>query len=629
MKRNGFTIIEIIISLVILVSIGLIIGVSLNKVFKNNEEAGLDSFKDQIISSTDLYLANNQSYINELQTTKGYLLIQVGELISAGLLDGNTIDPATGEKVASDNIVKVSLDANGLLKIEYNVDIPNESYLEAQNLNLEYKESFNCQDINSYTDEWGTQSLRLIDAEGNVYPANELSINDVITKIDCSIDTSKPGSSQIVYTYKIPDNEVLKSLSRTVIISSDPLDIITLSAVVEPKTVIINKNLTFTVTGTDRDGNQRVLNATDYIIDKHSTSAVGTFSPKITYNKDNSDGSKPTTTATYTVIYDPNDIVSLSATASPKKAIINGTVTFNVVGTKRSGATTTLTTNDYTVTQNSTATIGIKNPTFTYNKPNSDGSKPTTTTTYEVINTLSEIIDFDSDCIKQSDGSCWYIGLEEGNYLTYLGTTWRIYKKDSSNAIYLILNNTTGVSYVFAHERSGQECGIKRCCNAGYYDLDPIYTNKLNQDPNGLLTYLNNYLYLLSGNKAYLKSNEFDISEYNSTGVKMTNSIGLLSYSEYKKIASCNAFSCGSSYLNNGKIWGLGTPYGYDTLAVNYANITVGYRTVETITKNVNTIIYTSISEGTYLGVRPVIVLNTNVKIQGGDGTINNPFRVV
>ncbi|MFA7120516.1 MAG: prepilin-type N-terminal cleavage/methylation domain-containing protein, partial [Bacilli bacterium] len=429
MKRKGFTIIEIIISLVILVSIGLVVGVSLNKVFKNTEEAEADSFKDQIITSADLYIANNQSKINELQTTKGYLLIPVGDLIEAGLLDGNAIDPETGEKVSHDNLVKVSLDANGLLKIEYNMDSPNEPYLEAQTLIIDYNENFNCQNIESYRDEWGTQTLRLIDTNGDVMSA---SIDDVISKIECDIDTSKPGSNQINYVYKTHVDAPLKSLSRTAVVSASPSDIITLSAVANPDTVTINNPITFTVTGTDRVGNQSVLNTSDYIIEAHSTNKVGTFSPVITYNKNNSDGSKPTTTVTYTVNYDPNDIVSLSATASPTKVIVNGNVTFKVTGTTRSGTKKTLTPSDYTIAQNSTTSAGVKKPTFTYNKTNSDGSKPTTTVTYTVIDSISAIIDLDSNCIKQSDGSCWYIGNQSGNYLTYLGKTWRIYKKDAA-----------------------------------------------------------------------------------------------------------------------------------------------------------------------------------------------------
>lgn len=555
MKRKGFTIIEIIISLVILVSIGLVVGVSLNKVFKNTEEAEADSFKDQIITSADLYIANNQSKINELQTTKGYLLIPVGDLIEAGLLDGNAIDPETGEKVSHDNLVKVSLDANGLLKIEYNMDSPNEPYLEAQTLIIDYNENFNCQNIESYRDEWGTQTLRLIDTNGDVMSA---SIDDVISKIECDIDTSKPGSNQINYVYKTHVDAPLKikSLSRTAVVSASPSDIITLSAVANPDTVTINNPITFTVTGTDRVGNQSVLNTSDYIIEAHSTNKVGTFSPVITYNKNNSDGSKPTTTATYTV-----------------------------------------------------------------------------------IDSISAIIDLDPNCIKQSDGSCWYIGNQSGNYLTYLGQTWRIFRKNANNSMSIILNYATGQDFSFSYKTEVWECGILRCCNAGYsqvHDSREVNYFLLSQDPNGLLTYLNNYINALSGNKSYLIDSTFDLSSYLSgllsyTG-SMTNRVGLLSYKEYMKIASCSGLNCGSSYLKIPKNWGLITPYGTNdgTMYVtSQGGVDKAFSTIQFIRYARTTLADSFISNaGTILGVRPVIVLNSNVKIQGGNGTVTNPYIV-
>ena len=61
MNKKGFTMVEIVISLAILVAIGLVVGVGLNKVFKKSKEDEKGSFVDRIISSTDLYLANNQT----------------------------------------------------------------------------------------------------------------------------------------------------------------------------------------------------------------------------------------------------------------------------------------------------------------------------------------------------------------------------------------------------------------------------------------------------------------------------------------------------------------------------------------------------------------------------------------
>ena len=647
MKRKGFTLVEIVISLVILVAIGLVVGVGLNKVFKNNQEDEVGSFEDKIISSTDLYLANNQSLTNELQTVKGYLLINIDDLIDAGLLDENIIDPETGNKIAGDTKVKVSLDSSGLLKIEYDVQSPNEPYLEAQTLNLEYNKSFNCASISSYSPEWGTQALRLIDVNGSVIPS---SIIDVITQVSCEIDTSKPGSYQITYNYKVPGNDEIKSLVRNAIVGASTNDIVTLTAVANPKSVVINKGVSFTINGVNRIGNSTVLKEYEYTISEYPTNKVGTFSPLITYNGTNSDGSKPTTTTNYTVVYDPNDIVSISAKPSITKLVLNDSITYTVTGTTRSGSKKTLMTSEYTVTGSITSTAGTHTPKFTYAKTNSDGSKPTTTTSYVVINDILSVIGMDKNCANQSDNSCWYIGDQTGNYLSYLGKIWRIYKKDSSG-LSIILNETTGTNFAFTYYQDVYYCSPSTCCNSLSSKASSTSKYLLNQNPNGLFTHLNNYLTNLKGNKTYIKITQFDISKYNESNTKMTNNIGLLTYNEYAKIAKCSTFSCNSSYLKITPNWGLANhylinkshTYSYDISSSGYnRNRTPKYHQSlyinnvgnvdiangATQLRTTGRLVYGNVGTP-LLGVRPVIVLNNNVKIQSGNGSLSSPYVVV
>ena len=46
-----------------------------------------EAFESKIISSADLYLANNQILINDLQTKRGWIDFTVKELISSGFID--------------------------------------------------------------------------------------------------------------------------------------------------------------------------------------------------------------------------------------------------------------------------------------------------------------------------------------------------------------------------------------------------------------------------------------------------------------------------------------------------------------------------------------------------------------
>ncbi|HHX33439.1 MAG TPA: type II secretion system protein, partial [Mollicutes bacterium] len=97
MKKRGFTLTEIVLSVTILVSIGLIVALGFNKMFDQNKDETKLSFEDQVLSSTDLYLLNNQNLMNELQTERGYITITIGQLMSAGFLDSNLLDPETNE----------------------------------------------------------------------------------------------------------------------------------------------------------------------------------------------------------------------------------------------------------------------------------------------------------------------------------------------------------------------------------------------------------------------------------------------------------------------------------------------------------------------------------------------------
>ena len=84
MKRKGFTLVEIVISLVILVAIGLVVGTGLNKVFDKNTEEDYNTLVNKIVSSADVYLSNNTSLLNQLHSDRGYLVIKVADLIEIG-----------------------------------------------------------------------------------------------------------------------------------------------------------------------------------------------------------------------------------------------------------------------------------------------------------------------------------------------------------------------------------------------------------------------------------------------------------------------------------------------------------------------------------------------------------------
>lgn len=569
MKNKGFTLVEVVISLVILVAIGLVVGVGLNKVFDKNKNEDYDTLINQIISSADAYLSGNTTLLNQLQTDRGYLIIKVADLIEEGLLDEDLVNPQTGERIGAtseEDFVKATLDASGIVRFEYPAETVTESYLETQNKIIDYNQIFACDQVSSYASEWGTPALRLVNADGTVNTS--ISINEVILSATCNVDITRPGTYTIAYTYKLPESSANKELNRSLIVSPSMNDIVTLIATVTPNKVVINNPITVTVQGINRYGQTVNLSTADYSIDSTGTNTAGSFTRTVTYTSQNSDSSAPTTT-------------------------------FN----------------------------------------------------YQVIDNVAQIIDDDTNCTDQPDNSCYYVGPQMGNYVSYSNKVWRIFKLYPDNSIGLILNTTTGSNYAFSNYIERWYCSPSACCNSGkgLSSYESYYL--LTQNPNGLLTYLNNYVQSLTNYSTYLKNATFDLKGYgSSTNDTMTNRIGLMSYTDYSKIANCSTFSCGSSYLNIGSNWGLGTYYrigvlygtGYDISNSGYNRIVYPhYNTTLYVLGNGNvgeamgamSLLTTTGSTkatktGDVLGVRPVIVLNATTKITGGTGTASDPFRV-
>ena len=569
MKKNGFTLIEVVISLVILVAIGLVVGVGLNKVFDKNKNEDYDTLINKIVSSADAYLSGNTTLLNQLQTDRGYLVIKVADLIEEGLLDENLVNPQTGEKIGAtseEDFVKATLDASGIVRFDYPAETVTESYLETQNKIIDYNQSFACDQISSYASDWGTPALRLVNTDGTVNTS--VSINEVILSATCNVDITRPGTYTITYTYKLPESSINKELNRSLIVS-----------------------------------------------------------PSM------------------------NDIVTITATVSPTKVVINSPITVTVQGINRYGQTTNLSTADYSIDSVATNTASTFTRTVTYTRQNSDGSVPTTTFSYQVMDNVAQVISDDNNCTDQSDNSCYYIGPQTGNYVSYSNKTWRIFKLYPDNSIGLILNTSIG-NYAFSNHTERWYCSPSSCCNSGYGLSSENTYYLLTQNPNGLLTFLNTYLTTLANYSTYLKNATYDLKGYGSSvNDTMTSRIGLLSYADYSKIANCSTFSCNSNYLNFGATWGLGTYYRKKVLSTSSVSVAGSssfnrrayphYNTTLYVDGNGNVAeaigaysLYTTGGDtkvdnsGQKTGVRPVIVLNSNTKITGGTGTTSDPFRV-
>lgn len=215
-NKKGFTLVELLITIGLLALLGTTITISLNRTLKQQKDNNYDDFLKKVNSASNMYATNNKDILNSLYTNKGYVNIKMKDLIDEGLLNDNTINPQTNQKVDENELIKVLLDASGTIIIEYPIAAVEEDYLQTMDIIVEYND-------NSITDycyyKINEPSLGYITKEGNL--VNNYLVKD--NTIKCSsekIDTSKLGTYELNYEYKLRSGS-WKQKTRKVIVSDN------------------------------------------------------------------------------------------------------------------------------------------------------------------------------------------------------------------------------------------------------------------------------------------------------------------------------------------------------------------------------------------------------------------------
>ena len=219
MNKKGFTLVEILVTIGLLALVGVGIGVSLNKVLKNQEENTYETFIEKIKSSTLLYSSNSAQIVNELEYDYGYKLVSMEELIDDGYIRGNLKNPNTNEAIKDFSRVdeagkedysraRVYYTMDKEMVIEYPFIKPSEEiYLNVINYTTMYKskeEDLCYKGINT-----PSLGLTIIQKDG-VIRKNLTIGTDIIaymedgsTCTDNALNTSKVGTYKIRYVYTI------------------------------------------------------------------------------------------------------------------------------------------------------------------------------------------------------------------------------------------------------------------------------------------------------------------------------------------------------------------------------------------------------------------------------------------
>lgn len=104
MNTRGFTLIEIIAIMVVLVLIFMVSFPVLNNMAKIDEEKLYNNMVDNLCTSGKTYMYSNMDEYQELSTVNSKIVLKIEELISYGSVDKNLVNPKTNLSVKNSSL---------------------------------------------------------------------------------------------------------------------------------------------------------------------------------------------------------------------------------------------------------------------------------------------------------------------------------------------------------------------------------------------------------------------------------------------------------------------------------------------------------------------------------------------
>ncbi|MCI8498029.1 MAG: type II secretion system protein, partial [Bacilli bacterium] len=101
-SKKGFTLLEIIVVIGLLVVIAGIFSLNIIKTLKRQETDANKNIEEQIIAAANAYVSMNPEAVEKLYNSYGYVDIPVGTLRDAGFLSEEIKNVETGENVSDD-----------------------------------------------------------------------------------------------------------------------------------------------------------------------------------------------------------------------------------------------------------------------------------------------------------------------------------------------------------------------------------------------------------------------------------------------------------------------------------------------------------------------------------------------
>lgn len=330
-NKKGFTLVEIIIVIAILVVIAGIFSVNMIKTLNKNKNEENKNVVSQVVSAADAYVSANPEKVEDLYNGYGYVDIPIGELRDGGMLSEDIKDVETGEKLNDDDIVRVKLETGNVVTVIYPVsgDDKNQTAwsMVAEDMSILYNK-------NTSSTEWCTDNANLYyglydsryvnkdnyanvgsklyvmnnDKSGLMYDENYDNIE--FTATSCNVNPQVAGTYNITYSFKDPDLNVYKTKNRTIYVKASGKDVVKFDVKITPidgePAIVRGWDAKITIVETYKDGKTTTyevdisntnaiekLKEFGYTIKDFSTESVGTVTPIVSKLEPNSDGSTP------------------------------------------------------------------------------------------------------------------------------------------------------------------------------------------------------------------------------------------------------------------------------------------------------------------------------------------------
>lgn len=215
MKKKGFTLIEMIATVVILSIISIVIVLGISSVKEKENEKKWNNTVNRITSATDVYLEKNNTIKDEIYNTGIIKYISVSEIADAGLLDEKElIDPRDEKSIFNKEDgyteVKVYLNNNNSLEIEYPSKTSKYIIFDSKTIYAYLGETIDClKGINVYDESNTKVSTNIIDnikVKGDIYKVvnNEVTF-DEMGEYDLVYSISENTYNRKVKVLKVED----------------------------------------------------------------------------------------------------------------------------------------------------------------------------------------------------------------------------------------------------------------------------------------------------------------------------------------------------------------------------------------------------------------------------------------